>query len=616
MSSSVSDSLESSSPGERGSVSGSEYSGSPGRSSETIELSTSDSSSRGAILPVSGLDPNKSFVAEGVSSKFVDKDIKRLRTRYQISEDIVLRLPDEGEWACSSNGEDVVLYEDNLAAGLRLPFRPFERELLHRLGLAPSQLNPNAWRTTIGLQVLWKMASDGEYELTVDEFLSLYKLAYIPASPGIWAFTCHKGSPRLIPGLPNSNRSWKPKFFFLCGDSWEFSPDEVVGEDPCGIRRTWGIPVAAEYQKEKLVRLVDLLSPFTLAEWSLGPEPSPEVKKAIKAYRQRMTTRAERKRLREAKSGKKVVIEKGQSSRKGGHQDKPLPSAKVKTPEKVHVYHEVPPSPVALKGRGVAPGDVVPTIYNSSSRAMDKVAKLYEKVDLEVYDLVDDMDLLRMSIHDSLKAAGPTFVLGNRLRLSRGELAKLKANLEEATAQAQAHKKAAEGLKAEKGSLRSQIKQLEADVRRKDELISALETGRDELLHKTEALQGEISDAKETAVIDYKASEDFQEATRRYYVAGFEHFRKRAALAFGSVQDWSTVKIFDDEETTAVEEGSEDEEEEDVVQSKERVATPSDVPSSAPDGPPGDDSAVGPIGGQAVSVDDQVDPPPAGDEVQ
>ena len=144
MSSSVDDFSESSSSGERGSVFGSEYSGNHGWSSETTEVSTSDSSSEEAILPVSGLDPNKSLVVEGVSSKFVDKDIKRLRTRYQISEDIVLRLPDKGEWACSSNREDVVLYEDNLVAGLRLPFKPFEKGLLHRLGLAPSQLNLNA----------------------------------------------------------------------------------------------------------------------------------------------------------------------------------------------------------------------------------------------------------------------------------------------------------------------------------------------------------------------------------------------------------------------------------------------------------------------------------------
>ena len=109
----------------------------------------------------------------------------------------------------------------------------------------------------------------------------------------------------------------------------------------------------------------------------------------------------------------------------------------------------------------------------------------------------------------NVEAAGSMFVLGNRFRLSGGELAKLKANLEEAKAQALAHKKVVEGLKAKNGALRSQIKQLEADVKRKEELISALETGRDELLHKTEALQGEISDAKETTVMDFKASEDF-----------------------------------------------------------------------------------------------------------
>uniref|UniRef100_A0A2N9G2Q6 Uncharacterized protein n=1 Tax=Fagus sylvatica TaxID=28930 RepID=A0A2N9G2Q6_FAGSY len=400
-------------------ISGSEDSSGQGRSSQTTGSSTPAFSSQGPSLPILDHDLNRPFIAEGVSSKLAETDIGRLRKKYQISENIELRLPENGEWA----------------SFLRPPLS--------------NQLK------------------------------------------------------RHLSGVIN-------------------------------------------YQKERLVKLVDLLCPLSLAQWSLGLEPNLEVRKAIRSYQRRMTTRVECKRLRKvaqnledlpdagalfskkSKSGKKVVIEKGARSKKEGkatkegRQDKPLPISKGKA---------------------------------------------------------------------STKAAGQMFIVGNRLCLSENKCVKLRAELEEVKAQALAHKKAAEGLSAKKGSLRSQVKQLEIDLKKRDNRLSTLETDSDKLLCKTEILQGKISSAKEMAVLE-----------------------KRAAFAFGGVQDWSLVKIFDDEDTTAVEGDSEEEEEEGDIQSRERAVTPPDVPSIPPSGDQGDDSAAGPLDGQVTSIDDQATPLPVGDE--
>jgi hypothetical protein len=188
--------------------------------------------------------------------------------------------------------------------------------------------------------------------------------------------------------------------------------------------------------------------------------------------------------------------------------------------------------------------------------------------------------------------------------MSARESAKLKADLEKANAQSSAHQEAMETLNAERGVLKSQVKKLETDLKAKDGRLSALEKERDELLRKTVGLQQQVLNARETAVNEFKASEEFEDDTRCYYVAGFEHFRKRVALAFGDAQDWTTMKIIDDEETTVAEGDSEEEEEGDDVQSKEQVVIPPDVPSALPSSDQSGGLASGSAGEPAASLDE------------
>ena len=54
-------------------------------------------------------------------SKFRDAEsLGRIRSRYQVLEDVVLRIPNSNERACS-HVEDVTLYESTLTTGLRFP---------------------------------------------------------------------------------------------------------------------------------------------------------------------------------------------------------------------------------------------------------------------------------------------------------------------------------------------------------------------------------------------------------------------------------------------------------------------------------------------------------------
>ncbi len=151
--------------------------------------------------------PGDSWTARSYLSKVVDTDgLDRYRLKYQIPEDVVLRIPESDEVACSSRYGDVAFYEADFNAGVRFPLQPLMRELLDRLNLSPGQLAPNSWRTVVGSMVMWKVLSDGKDDLSIDELLFCYKPCQIPASPGFWSLNMRQRGLKLIVGTPSSNR--------------------------------------------------------------------------------------------------------------------------------------------------------------------------------------------------------------------------------------------------------------------------------------------------------------------------------------------------------------------------------------------------------------------------
>ena len=79
------------------------------------------------------------------------------------------------------------------------------------------QLNPNAWRLIVSMQVLWKEVFKGDRSLTMDEFLFCYKPFEINQSQGFYQFTARGSDCRLIKSLVSLDKIWKTKFFFVFG---------------------------------------------------------------------------------------------------------------------------------------------------------------------------------------------------------------------------------------------------------------------------------------------------------------------------------------------------------------------------------------------------------------
>ena len=95
--------------------------------------------------------------------------------------------------------------------GVRLPFTPFERELLTEINTAPAQLHPNSWAFVRGFQILCGYLG---ILPSMDVFLHFFEVK--KQGKSFWVSFSGIAGRILLSLFQNSYKNWKEKFFRVC----------------------------------------------------------------------------------------------------------------------------------------------------------------------------------------------------------------------------------------------------------------------------------------------------------------------------------------------------------------------------------------------------------------
>uniref|UniRef100_A0A2N9H8T4 Uncharacterized protein n=2 Tax=Fagus sylvatica TaxID=28930 RepID=A0A2N9H8T4_FAGSY len=501
-----------------------------------------------------GTGPEAKWTARFYLSKVVDADgVDGYRRKYQIPEDVVLRIPESDEVACSSKYGDVAFYEADFNAGVRFPLQPLMRELLDHLNLAPGQLAPNAWRSVVGSMVMWKVLSNGKDDLTLDELLFCYKPCQIPASPGFWTLSMRQRGLKLIVGNPSSNREWKDNYVFVCGDNWEGLQCEK-DDNFIPVRRVWGVPPSSALRRPKLgedghnrvLRALHhdehhfkhFIRPELLASYSFGPEPSEAVLSLQEINRKRMATA----KLNREKLKKMMASQQDEAPLVTGKKRKAETSSKKATDER-SLLAPPPPAPKAIYA-GACPS----LVGRDASLACRRAKSAVTKDDLGEYDKVNT-DVIRVAgTHSLMKGLTELTVIANRCTQWEEALLKQKVQMSEAAQANQRLTTLVNELTLDRDRVVGELSTLKADLTRKeDDLTRALDDAR-RAGDRTTALESQLATANVSAVEDFKSSEAFDDNNTKYFLSGFNFLKKQAKEKYPEL-DFDAFQPFDDDES-------------------------------------------------------------------
>ena len=221
------------SPGEERSSSSSSSSSTNKDMEMAEQEEVSDDSKEQALKSIVGADGLREFImlpewtVNNFKSTIKEKHFNTLRDNFQIPDNIPICLPYKSEKCYYEGVEGVGVYEQMLKAGLRFPLSSLHHELLKYLGLSVNQVSPNAWRVFIVMEVLYGAIIDGSRRLMVKEFLHCYHPDEIDKSRGMYSFVPRSLLLKVIFEIPDSNRDWKSRYFFLEGDEWICRPGDT-----------------------------------------------------------------------------------------------------------------------------------------------------------------------------------------------------------------------------------------------------------------------------------------------------------------------------------------------------------------------------------------------------
>uniref|UniRef100_A0A2N9H4B1 Uncharacterized protein n=1 Tax=Fagus sylvatica TaxID=28930 RepID=A0A2N9H4B1_FAGSY len=487
---------------------------------------------------------NSSEAAPSTSGTRQSGWVDRIRRRYQIPDDVVLRIPDSDERACCPKYVgDVAFYEADLKAGLRFPMQPFVRELLDfpRFG-----------------------AGAGEPEWLADDH-SLH--GYVE---GFWTFKNRDANSRVVQGLPTSDRIWKDKYFFVCGDNWERLPQEDP-RDFVGVRSAGSSSTELGLARADLEDIgnrgpedtISTLSRIFLPPSPLVPSPAPRSKPCRELTRNvgfsRVNTmKLNKSRLKQmAQSGevaaapislKRKKPDEGSSRR--SEEALPRPSVPIVTPPVVPTAApSVQKAPtVIMVDSDLTPPSAGSTINQSPLVAMDRAKGAITPQDTDEYAVAHTDDLSLLMVHSLMRGLTEAVVMARRCASVEEDLALLRAKSIADEAEMKNVKRAVMELTRERKEALIEAENLRKELKAREDDTKAAVEAKDKAEADFKHLFGQIEGAKEAAVSDFRASEAFEDINTRYFLSGFEAFRKQAVQRFPGL-DFSALQPYDDEDS-------------------------------------------------------------------